>query len=169
MLRAIFVAIGNALGRVCLLTGRLIKGFVMLPFQMFGGGGRPSIPQIDTAAIRERMAAPAPTASEMQKSLFRDAAICWSHISGSLGDRNMCPMPSALSRKMQTWLVGLDHRQLVALKNAGPQGVFEHSTGRRLIAGVLPVGPLKPVEVRFPPSPAPVGDVDKPRQLRRFA
>jgi hypothetical protein len=81
----------------------------------------------------------------------------------------MRPMPSALSRKMQSWLVGLDHRQLVALKNAGPQRVFEHSTGRRLIPGVLPVGPLKPVDVRFPPSPAKVDESLEPRLVRRFA
>jgi hypothetical protein len=169
MLREIMMAIASALGRVCSITGRLIKGFVMLPFSLFGGGGWPSIPKIDTATLRQRMAAPAPTPGEMQKSLLRDSAICWSFVSGSLGDRQMRPMPSALSRKMQSWLMGLDHRQLVALKNAGPQGVFEHSIGRRLVPGVLPVGPLKPVDVCFPPSTATVHESLEPRLIRRFA
>jgi hypothetical protein len=168
MFRQILAAIGNALGRVCLLTGRLIKGFVFLPFSFFGGGGRPSIPQIDTAAIRQRMAAPASAPTDMLKSQVRDSTIAWSYVSGSLGDRNMRPMPSALSRKMQSWLVGLDHRQLVALKHAGPQGVFEHASGRKLIAGVHPVGPLKPVSVRFPPSPATVDESLPPRPALRY-
>ena len=78
-------------------------------------------------------------------------------------------MPPALSKKFQSWLVGLDYRQLVALKNAGPQGVLEHAAGRKLIAGVHPFGPLKPVSVRFPPSPATVDEDETPRLTRRFA
>jgi hypothetical protein len=169
MFRQIMKSIAAAFSRGFSLTGGLLKGFVLLPFCLFGGSGSSSIPRVDTAAMRERMAGPGPAPTNMLKSQIRDAAICWSHISGSLGDRNMRPMPSSLSKKMQSWLAGLDHRQLVALKNAGPQGVFEHAAGRKLIPGVHPVGPLKPVSVRFPPSPATVDEDESPRLVRRFA
>jgi hypothetical protein len=169
MFRQIMQSIAAALSRGFSLTGGLLKGFVLLPFCLFGGGGGTSISRVDTAAIRERMAAPVSTPTDTQKSLLRDASIGWSHVNGSLGDRNMRPMPPALSRKMQLWLVGLDHRQLVALKNAGPLGVFEHAAGRKLIAGVHPVGPLKPVSVCFPPLPATVNEDETPRLVRRFA
>lgn len=169
MFRQIMKSIAAAFSRVFSLTGGLLIGFVLLPFRLFGGSGSLSIPRVDTAAIRERMAAPAPAPTDMLKSQARDSTIAWSYVSGSLGDRNMRPMPSALSKKMQSWLVGLNYRQLVALKNSGPQGVFEHAAGRKLIAGVHPVGPLKPVPVRFPPSPATVDEDETPWLARRFA
>lgn len=169
MLREIFAAIFNAMGRVCLLTGRLIKGAILFPFNLFAGGGRPSMPRIDAAAIKERASTSPAVTNDVQQSLLRDSIICWSFVSGSLGDRNMRPMPSALSRRMQSWVAGLDYAQLVAIKTAGAMAVFAHSTGNAMIAGVPAVGPLTPVSVRFPPLSATVDKSFESRLVRRFA
>jgi hypothetical protein len=51
---------------------------------------------------------------------------------------------------MSSWLKGLDHSQLQALRNAGADGVLAHSIGKNTITGVPALRPLSPVTVVFP-------------------
>jgi hypothetical protein len=122
---------------------------------------------IDIAEIKKRMMGDGIKPSELVESQVRDSVIAWSWINGSLLDRNTRSFPSTLSKRMRTWLVGMNYSKLMMLKNAGATGIFEHATGRKMIAGVLPMQPLKPVVVRYPPPPK--SDPNEPRVIRQQA
>jgi hypothetical protein len=122
---------------------------------------------IDVAEIKKRMAGDGLTPRELVESQVRDSVIAWSWINGSLLDYNTRSFPPTLSKKMQAWLVGMTYGQLIMLKDAGATGIFEHATGRKMIAGVLPMQPLKPVVVRYPPPPK--SDPNEPRVIRQKA
>lgn len=122
---------------------------------------------IDVAEIKKRMTGDGLTPRELAESQFRDSAIAWSWINGSLLDYNTRSFPPTLSKKMRTWLVGMNYGQLIMLKDAGAKGIFEHVIGRKMIADVLHMQPLKPIVVRYPPPPK--SAPDEPRIIRQRA
>jgi hypothetical protein len=128
---------------------------------------RMPISAIDVAEMKKRMTGEGLTPRELVESQVRDSVIAWSWVNGSLLDYNTRPLPASLSKKMQAWLVGLGYGQLVMLKNAGAEGVFEHAAGRNMIGGVPAMQPLRPAVVRYPPSPK--SAPDEPRVIRRRA
>jgi hypothetical protein len=122
---------------------------------------------IDAAEIKKRMTGAGLTPRELAESQFRDSVIALSWINGSLLDYNTRSFPPTLSRKMRTWLVGMNYGQLIMLNDARAKGIFEHVIGRKMIADVLPMQPLKPVVVRYPPLPK--SDPNEPRVIRQRA
>jgi hypothetical protein len=122
---------------------------------------------IDVAEIKNRMTGDGLTAREFVELQVRDSVIAWSWVNGSLLDYNTRQFPPTLSKKMQAWLVGMNYGQLMMLKNAGARGIFEHAIGRKMIADVLPVQPLKAVVVRYPPPPK--AEPGEPRVVRQRA
>jgi len=149
MLRSIFQALARGLKYV----GGYAFGVFMLPLSLFGGGRRSSMPGIDMAAVRAAKAEVANSGlkpAELVHSQMRDSQIAWSWVMGSLLLNKTQPFPPALSRTMKSWLQGLDHAQLVALKNAGAKGIFEHSFGKTKLAAVPPVKALAPVTIKYP-------------------
>jgi hypothetical protein len=165
MLRSIFAAIAtgikNAFGYAFFIFA--------WPFRLFTTPARTPMPSPPLEAIKRAAvgaASPGLKPSDVVQSTVRDSVIAWSWANGSISDRDTRPLPSALSRKMKGWLVGLNYTQLLKLKSAGPNGVLEHSAGRMLIVGVPPIGPLPAVEVRYPPPPV---DPKAPRQVKKIA
>jgi hypothetical protein len=127
------------------------------PFLMFGQPARAAAAGVDLAGIKGSAAKAAETrkqVAEAASSLLRErqmgAQIAWSWVATSTLVRVTQPLPSALSKILPTWLQGLDHAQLMALKTAGKQGIFEHCSGKKPIAKVPPMQPLAPVVVRYP-------------------
>jgi hypothetical protein len=149
MLKAFFQALARGLSKV----GGYAFGVFMLPFRLFGGGGRRSMPGLDMDAVKQAKAEVVNSGlkrAELVQSQIRDSQIAWTWIIQSLLTRTTRPFPPALSRTMQSWLQGLDHTQLVALKNAGAKGIFEHSFGKNKLALVPPVKALAPATVKYP-------------------
>jgi hypothetical protein len=158
MLRAILSAIGRGLGRAFAFGWQAAWWLAFLPFRLFGGSPRMPAPQIDVAAIKERMAgAGIPTREQAQsllgESLRRNSNIAMVWIASSLRARAPQPFPTAMSKTMSRWLQGLDYKQMVLLTNAGPAGVFEHITGKKQIELVPAFKDLPAVIVKFPPAP----------------
>jgi hypothetical protein len=161
MLRALFAGLRRLFGYA--------YSFVFWPFALFGGG-RCSTPGPDMAAVKaaEQSVATARAAKDsVVQSTFRDldfkrderdserdAQIAWSWCTTNLLTRQSMPFPSAMSKKMQSWLQGLDHSQLESLQKAGAVGISAHVAGKQ-ITGVPRVGPLAPVMLKFPPLAKP--------------
>jgi hypothetical protein len=153
MLRAIFSAIGNGMRK---LFGFAFS-FITWPFALFGGGARRQSAGIDMGALKaaeQTVAAPGMKPAERSESLLRDSQrdsqIAWSWIATSMLTRQAMPFPTALSKTMKSWLQGLDHDQLVALRDAGAKCICEHFTGKNMVASVPRVQPLAPVAIKFP-------------------
>ena len=164
MLRAIFEALRRA------LRGAFAYGlfFVTWPFTLFLPRARTPAPQIDIAAIKERMRGHAMKPAEVIQSHVRDSVICWTWINSCILDRQTRPFPSQLSKTMCTWIQGLNYKQLNLLKEAGSPGIFHHASGKKPIPFVPPVQPLKAVTVIYPPAPQ-VSDPNRPRLIRQTA
>jgi hypothetical protein len=149
MLRAFFAALARGLRK----GFGYAFGLFMWPFGLFSGGGRRSMPGLDIDAIKQAKAEVENRGmkpAELVQSQMHDSQIAWSWVTGSLLLNKTQPFPRALSRAMQSWLQGLDHAQLIALRNAGPKGVFEHSFGKTKLASVPPVKAMAPVTVKYP-------------------
>jgi hypothetical protein len=162
MLRAILAALANGFRK----AAGYAFGVIMLPFRLFMPSAVPARPRLDVEALKAQMRGPGVKPSELVQSHVRDSVVAWSWISGCINDRCTRTLPSQMSKRLSTWVVGLNYTQLMKLKTAGPQGVFEHASGKNVIAGVPPVGPLTPVEVRYPPAPK---DTTAPRLVRKVA
>jgi hypothetical protein len=142
-------------------------GFLMWPFRLFSsGGGRSPGPNMTTGkATEQSMAAACASKDSVVQStlrdsdLRRDAKIVWSWCTTSLMARQQMPFPSSLSKKMQMWLVGLDHGQLESLQKAGTVGICAHADGTKTITGVPSVKPLEPVKLKFPPIEKPDAEI----------
>jgi hypothetical protein len=143
------------------LSWELLNGFVFWPFGLFVPSPRTPGPQIDVAAIKQRLAGAGIPPREMTRSLLRDSHVAVSWIASSMIARQAQPFPAALSKTMAAWLKGLDYEQLAMLISAGSTRLFDHMTGKKLLEGVPPLRELPAVIVRFPPLPA-VGP-DMPR------
>jgi hypothetical protein len=156
MLRSIFAGLRNGLGWLF----NLFSGFISYPFSLFGGGGaRSSGPNMAIVKAAEQSLATArgkdskvAPSTLRDSDLRRDGQIAWSWCTMSLMARQQLPFPSALSKKMQGWLQGLDHGQLKALQTAGATGIYAHADGTKAITGVPSVKPLAPVKPKFPPT-----------------
>jgi hypothetical protein len=155
MLRAIFQGLANGLRR---LFGGVLS-FMLLPLSLFGGGSRRRPSGIDMATLKsveQTVAATAPKPADLASSSLRDyqrdAQIAWSWVATTLLTRQQMPFPSALSKTMKPWLQGLDHAQLVALRDAGASGISLHFAGKNALPGVPAVRPLSPVAIKFPPE-----------------
>jgi hypothetical protein len=153
MLRSIFQGIAAGMRKAF----GYAFGIVTLPFRLFGGGGRRSMPGLDMDAVKQAKAAVTNSglkATDLVQSRMRDSQrdsqIAWTWVMGSLLLNKTQPFPPALSRTMKSWLQGLDHAQLVVLKNAGAKGVFEHSFGNKKLPMVPLVKPLAPVTIKYP-------------------
>jgi hypothetical protein len=168
MLRSIFAAIANGLRNA---FGYAFSIFTW-PFRLFMPRQHASA-MPDLAALKERLqptpAKPSEPAQSTLREHVRDSVVAWGWVNGCINDRQTRPLPSALSHKMQNWLQGLDYRQLVALQNAGPKGIFEHSAGKCVIAGVPPVRQLPAIDVRYPKEASAPDDEETPRLVRKFA
>jgi hypothetical protein len=163
MLRSIFAALRAGL--------RGLFGFAYdlfsWPFSLFGGGGaRASGPNTATVkAAEQSLAAARVQDSKVAQStlresdLRRDAQISWGWVATTLATRQLLPFPSALSKKMQSWLQGLDHGQLKALQTAGAVGISARFAGTKAITGVPSVKPLAPVKLKFPPIAKPAAEI----------
>jgi hypothetical protein len=162
MLRAIFEGLRNAM-RYAFGIGMF---FITWPFRLFAPRQRAPLPSVDIAALKDRLAGPGLKPAELVQSRLRDAAVAWSHINGSMIDRQTRPFPSALSKTMCGWLQGLTFKQLNLLKEAGAMGIFQHAFGKKLITFVPALGPLTPVNVIYPPAPK-VANPDGPRLIRQ--
>jgi hypothetical protein len=159
MLRSIFAALRAGIRG---LFG-FAYGLVSWPFLLFGGGGaRSSGPDMQTLRATEQSLATARgkdskvAPSTLRDSDFRrDGQIAWSTITAALLARQQLIFPSALLKKMQTWLQGLDYGQLEVLQSAGAVGICAHVAGTKAIAGVPSVKPLAPMKLKFPPIAKP--------------
>jgi hypothetical protein len=154
MLRAIFAGLRNAMGWLL----NFAFGILTYPFTLFGGGSRHSAPGPDMATLKaaeKSLAAsrsnPSNDAQSTLRDSQRDAQIAWGWITTSLLTGQQLPFPSALSNKMKSWLVGMNHHQLEALQKAGAKAICDHSTGTNAITGLPRVHPLAPVFLKFPP------------------
>ena len=160
MLRAILEAILDGMRKAFSFAGRI----VLWPFTLFGGGGRRSRPGPDMTKIQEAEKSldaarakdsPVVQSTLRESDLRRDAQIAWGWCTTSLMTRQQLPFPSTLSKKMQSWLQGLDHTQLECLQKASAAGISAHAAGTKEITGVPRVGPLAPVMLKFPPNAKP--------------
>jgi hypothetical protein len=150
MLRSIFQGIANAMRK---LWGFIIPLFTW-PFSLFGGSSRLRSTGLDIGAVKaveQKLAETGLRPAELAASQMRDAQIAWSWIATSLLTRQAQPFPRTLSKAMQSWLQGLDHDQLVTLKNAGAAGILAHSTRENSLPNVPAMKPLSPVPIKFPP------------------
>jgi hypothetical protein len=156
MLRGLFAGLRNSLGWLF----NFFAGFISWPFRLFSGGGRGSSPGPNMAVVKAAAQSLAPARDKDSKvaqstlresDLRRDAQIGWGWVATTLLTRQQLPFPSALSKKMQSWLQGLDHGQLEALRNASVVGICAHFAGTKQITGVPGVKPLAPVKLKFPP------------------
>jgi hypothetical protein len=164
MLRSIFAALRSGLRG---LFGFAFT-FITWPFRLFGGGGGRSAAGPNMATLKtaeQSLTAAHGKDSKVAQStprdadLKRDAQIAWSTITAALLARQQLLFPSALSKKMQSWLQGLDHGQLEALQNARVVGICAHVAGTKAIAGVPSVKPLAPLKLKFPPIAKPDAEI----------
>lgn len=153
MFRAILAALANAMKRAWDCAVQL----VFWPFWLFARPRAGVSSGVDIEAVKDAAAKVSATrklVADVVPSLLRDhqrdAQIAWSWAATSLLARATQPFPKALSKNMQSWLRGLDHEQLSALKKAGKQGIFEHCSGKKPVANVPLMQPLAPVVVRYP-------------------
>jgi hypothetical protein len=107
--------------------------------------------------------------SRLREEYVKDSVVAWSFINGCINDGKTRPVPSTLSHKMREWLQGLDYSQLVALKTAGPVGVFEHVASKRVVAGVPPLRKLPAITVQYPAEVLVPETDETPAMLRSFA
>jgi hypothetical protein len=153
MLRGVFAGLRNSLGWLF----NFFAGFISYPFSLFGGGGArspgPNMAALKTAeqSLATSCAKDSKVSTLRDSDLRRDGQIAWSTITAALLTRQQLLFPSALSKKMQTWLVGLNHDQLESLLNAGTVGICAHVAGTKAITGVPSVKPLAPVMLKFQP------------------
>lgn len=166
MLRSIFAALRAGLRG---LFG-FAYGLFSWPFRLFAGGGARSSPGPNMGVVKaaeQSLATSRGKDSKVAQStlresdLKRDAQIAWSWCTTSLMARQQMPFPSSLSKKLQTWLVGLNHRQLESLQKAGAEGICAHVAGITTITGVPSVKPLAPVALKFPPIAKPAAKLSE--------
>jgi hypothetical protein len=164
MLRSIFAALRSGLRG---LFGFALS-FITWPFRLFSGGGQRSSPGSNMQALKsaqQSLAAARGKDSKVAQStlresdLRRDAQICWGWVATTLLTRQQLLFPSALSKKMQSWLQGLDHGQLEALQSASAVGICAHVAGTKEITGVPSMKPLAPVKLKFPPIAKPDAEI----------
>ncbi len=157
MFREIMAAIAAGMAAVAQGLRQAWKfsvGIVTWPFTLFAGGSRLQTRNADMATVKAIEQKVAETGgmkpADLAASHLRDAQIAWSWVATSLLTRQQMPFPTALSRTMQSWLRGLDHGQLIALRDAGAKGISLHFTGKNAINTVPAVQPLAPVSIKFP-------------------
>lgn len=153
MFRSILAAIGQGLRGAF----RFGLAFLFWPFTLFRAPVRPAAAGVDLAGFTSAAAKISETRKQVAEASpsflrdhQRDAMIAWSWVATSLLAKATQPFPTTLSKRMRTWLQGLDHDQLTALRNAGIQRIFEHCSGNTPIASVPRVRPLAPAAVRYP-------------------